>query len=268
MAGYPDRPEWQQEQVARVESVDAALSGAAAVIAPMTGVDEGGFIRAVPDGRARLRLSESCLRQLPAGTPFLIGTARPPLRDWVTRAGLRLIELAELDEIAILNSIPTAEGAIYLAMGELPITLWQARAVVVGFGRTGVTLARKLRALDAITTVVARNRAERARAREMGLIARPFEELAEVAADCHVLFNTVPAFVITSDVLGRMTPGTLVIDIASAPGGTDFTAAQKLGIPAILALGLPGKVAPKTAGRILAETVPGLLAELLSTAGR
>lgn len=266
LAGYPERPDWQTAE--RCETVEAALTDVQAVIAPMTGVDEAGFIRAVPDGKSRLRLSEIELRQLPPGTPFLVGTARPTLREWCVRAGLRLVELAEVDEIAILNSIPTAEGAVYLAMGELPITLHGSRAAVVGFGRTAQTLARLLHAMGAHTTVVARDRAQRARAHEMGLTACPLEELRDVVTNCQVVMNTVPALVITEEVLRAMQPGTLVIDIASAPGGTDFAAAERLGIPAILALGLPGKVAPKTAGQILARTVPDLLREMLPVVGR
>ncbi len=38
---------------------------------------------------------------------------------------------------------------------------------------------------------------------------------------------------------------TLVIDLASKPGGTDFRYAEKRGVKALLAPGLPGIVAPK-----------------------
>jgi dipicolinate synthase subunit A len=38
-----------------------------------------------------------------------------------------------------------------------------------------------------------------------------------------------------------------VLDLASTPGGTDFDAAEELGIDAVLAPGLGGR-APKTAG--------------------
>jgi dipicolinate synthase subunit A len=51
---------------------------------------------------------------------------------------------------------------------------------------------------------------------------------------------------------------TLIIDLASKPGGTDFRYAEKRGIKALLAPSLPGIVAPKTAGQILANAL-GLL---------
>ena len=52
---------------------------------------------------------------------------------------------------------------------------------------------------------------------------------------------------------------TLIIDLASKPGGTDFRYAEKRGIKALLAPGLPGIVAPKTAGQILANVLAQLL---------
>lgn len=63
--------------------------------------------------------------------------------------------------------------------------------------------------------------------------------------------------------LRQLSRDTVIIDIASGPGGTDFTAAQQLGLKAIHALSLPGRVAPKTAAAILVKTVPRLLENLL-----
>ena len=74
-----------------------------------------------------------------------------------------------------------------------------------------------------------------------------------------MVFNTIPAPVLTGEVLRRMSPDTLIIDLAAAPGGTEFAAANEYGIKALLAPGLPGKVAPVTAGRVLAEVVPRLI---------
>ena len=56
---------------------------------------------------------------------------------------------------------------------------------------------------------------------------------------------------------------TLIVDLASKPGGTDFRYAEKRGIKALLAPGLPGIVAPKTAGQIVANVLSQLLLELL-----
>lgn len=45
------------------------------------------------------------------------------------------------------------------------------------------------------------------------------------------------------------------MDIASAPGGVDFMAADELGIKAKQCLGIPGKYAACSAAAILTETM-------------
>ena len=76
-----------------------------------------------------------------------------------------------------------------------------------------------------------------------------------------VIFNTVPDMVLTKERLMLADRNVLIIDLASEPCGTDFNAAEELGITAKKALGLPGKFAPKTAGEILKETVLNILSE-------
>ncbi len=74
-----------------------------------------------------------------------------------------------MDDVAILNAIPSAEGAIQIAMEQLPITIHGSKSFVLGFGRLGKTLARMLAGIGAITTVAARKSADLARIYETGL---------------------------------------------------------------------------------------------------
>jgi dipicolinate synthase subunit A len=94
----------------------------------------------------------------------------------------------------------------------------------------------------------------------MNLTPIPFDQLSKSLGEADVIFNTVPAMILTGEMLENVSTEAVIIDLASAPGGTDFQAANRLGIKAVLAPGLPGRVAPKTAGRILARTILGLLA--------
>ena len=61
--------------------------------------------------------------------------------------------------------------------------------------------------------------------------------------------------------LQRLPAGALIIDLASLPGGTDFAAAEELGLHAEHALALPGRCAPQTAGALIAQTVLAILEE-------
>lgn len=259
VAGYPDLPEISGST--RAQSVYEAVKGADAVVCPMSNTDEEGVIKACLDRSVRLVLDEKAFSLMGAGTPLFIGVAKPKIEMLAVKYGVRLVQVAEVDEVAVLNSIPTAEGAIAKAMAELEVTLHGSRAVVVGFGRCAVTLARMLAGIGAKVRVVARDRAQLARAFEMGLDTGRLLEIARFVEDAAVVFNTVPAMILSRDVLSRMPKSAVVIDIASAPGGTDFQAAGELGIKAFLELGIPGKVAPKTAGEVLANVVPPMILE-------
>jgi len=77
--------------------------------------------------------------------------------------GIQLIETANLDELAILNSIPSAEGAIQMAMDATKITIHGSASFVLGLGRFGTTLARMLHGIGAQVTGVARKPSDLAR---------------------------------------------------------------------------------------------------------
>lgn len=252
-----------REGIDTCRDIPDGLMGVQAVVLPVPGVNHRGELYAAFSDRP-LVLSVEMLSALPPGTPVLVGVARDILVEMVRECGLRLVEVMKLDEVAILNSIPSAEGAIQLAMENSDITVHGSRSFVLGFGRTGMTLARKLGALGSRATVVARNAAQRARALEMGLEAVDFSGFPAEVPGADLVFNTVPHLVLDRQVLGRVSPGALIIDLASPPGGTDFQAAEGLGIKVILAPGLPGKVAPRTAGRVLAQVVPKIIMEELA----
>ena len=55
--------------------------------------------------------------------------------------------------------------------------------------------------------------------------------------------------------------GSLLIDLASKPGGVDIEEAGNAGVKTIWALSLPGKVAPISSGEIIARTILNILEE-------
>ena len=98
-------------------------------------------------------------------------------------------------------------------------------------------------------------------AEELGLRAVPLTDLAAAAAAFDTVVNTIPAPVLTAAVLAALPKGCLIVDLASKPGGTDFAAAEALGLHAEHALALPGRCAPQTAGALIAQTVLAILEE-------
>lgn len=231
-----------------------ALADVDALVLPLAGLDEEGYADSAYSA-GRIRLQDEHFSALPSYCQVFSGIAGPYLEQICRRHGLRLVKLMDLDEVAILNSIPTAEGAIQMAMENTDITIHGSRSMVLGFGRCGMTLARTLAAMGAKVKAGARKPADLARIREMGLTAFPMKDLGDQVGDAEIIFNTIPAPVLTADILTRVPRNCLIIDIASKPGGTDFRYAQRRGIRALLAPSLPGIVAPKTAGQILAGTL-------------
>jgi dipicolinate synthase subunit A len=224
------------------------------LILPLPGLDEDGYIYA-PFTKGRLHIShyENLLKP-----GLLLIAGRMPVH-WQEKLESKLINVvltAELDELAVLNAIPTAEGAVELAMRESETTVSGSQALVTGFGRCGLPLATLLAAMGATVTVAARRRDVLALAESMRFQTVRFESLPGIAKKFDLLFNTVPAMVLTEQVISEVKQHAIIIDIASSPGGTDFYAAERRGVKSFLALGLPGKVAPMTAGKILAKVYP------------
>lgn len=246
-----------------VNTVEEACKDAEVVILPLPGTTIDGKIRAVY-AEDNLILTEKAISSISKNALVIIGSARPFLKEWSEKYGFHLMEIVEMDEIAILNSIPTAEGAIQIAMEETTGTIHGSRTCIIGFGRVAITLARTLKALGSEVTVVARNEGQLARAYEMGCQRAGFHELHEIMNSTNVVFNTVPYMVLDKDIIRYANPDVLIIDLAAQPGGTDFEAANNFGLKAILAPGLPGKVAPAFAGKILADVIPRLIINELS----
>jgi dipicolinate synthase subunit A len=231
---------------------------------PMFGTDERGVVKAKYTDQP-IVLNKEVLEAIPARVALIIGFARPALKSVAEKLGIRLVETISLNELSILNSIPSAEGAIQMAMEATAITIHGSQSFVLGLGRTGWTLARMLQGIGAHVTGVARKPSDLARAVEMGLHAVHFSDLEDEIERAEIIFNTVPQLIIDREMLEKVARDAVIVDLASIPGGTDFEYAQMLGIKALLAPGLPGIVAPKTAGRILAQIYPQLILRHLTT---
>ncbi|MFC0215691.1 dipicolinate synthase subunit DpsA [Paenibacillus chartarius] len=235
-----------------------SLAEANVVILPAVGTDDQGKVDSI-FASEELMLTEAHIASLKRDTKVFTGMAKPYLKRLCEKHRIRLIELFERDDVAIYNSIPTAEGAIMIAIQNTDITIHGSNSMVLGFGRTGITMARTLQGLGARVKVGVRRAEHFARAYEMGF--QPFytEELYHQVGNIDLLFNTIPTMIVTAQVITNIPHRAVIIDLASKPGGTDFRFAEKRGIKAILAPGLPGIVSPKTAGRIMANTLIQLL---------
>lgn len=226
---------------------EAAVWDADCVVLPMPAFS-GGFVSGCKLPSAQLL---ACLRpgMMIFGGRFDHMTE--PLRD----ASVQMIDYSSVEQLAALNAVPTAEGAIQLAMEHLPVTVSGSSCLVIGFGRIGKLLALKLHALNASVTVSARREKDLWLARMLGLEADQTGQYQMPLSRYDVIFNTVPAPVLDSGQLAQTREDCLLIELASLPGGIDPEQCKSLGRNLLTARGLPGKVAPATSGLLIRDTI-------------
>lgn len=189
------------------------------------------------------------------------GRVDPETRTLAAEFGLTIHDYFAREELAVANAVPTAEGAIQLAMEHLPITIHGARVLVLGFGRVGRLTAQRFQALGAKVSVAARKYEQLAWAQAMGFVPEHLSHLTGWLCGYDLIVNTVPVPLLGERELEDVKPGCLIIDLASKPGGVDREAAERLGRAVLWALALPGKVAPATAGAAIKDTICHMLQE-------
>ncbi len=246
------------EQVHLVESPADGLPMCDILVLPMPVSDDGVLINA-PFSQSSLSLKGLISRLKP--NAIVLGGKFGKSQALFEEAGIETVDYLACEELSIRNAVPTAEGAVQMMLEEMPCTIYGSKVLILGFGRIGSRLALILHAMGAEVTVAARDVVKRAQAEMLGCHSIPFTELEACADKFDVICNTVPAKVVTETVLEKIRKETLILDLASKPGGIDWDAAQKLGRCVVWALSLPGKTAPVTAGEIIAKTILHILEE-------
>ncbi|PGL67982.1 dipicolinic acid synthetase subunit A [Bacillus sp. AFS055030] len=229
-----------------------------AILLPVPGTNNEGVVDTIFSNE-KVVLTKEILDSTPSHCTIYSGISNSYLDSIVTASNRKLVKLFERDDVAIYNSIPTVEGTIMMVIQHTEYTIHNSKVAVLGLGRTGMSVARTFHNLGAKVRVGARKSEHIARIVEMGLEAFEFKNIEEALKDVDVVINTVPVQIVTASVISKLQPHSLIIDLASKPGGTDFRYAEKRGIKALLAPGLPGIVAPKTAGQIIGNVLAQLL---------
>jgi len=205
--------------------------------------------------------TDQLLKHLSAKQVFFAGMIPHALRHALRRANISFFDLLERDDFATLNAISTAEGAIAEAIAASADTLHLCPTLVLGYGRCAKPLIKKLQGLGCQITVVARRWESACAAIADGCEVLDFSVLSFHLPRFGYIFNTVPAVVLDEPLLQNISPEATVIDIASAPGGLDYSAADRLGLNAKLCGSLPGKYAPCSTGESIAQVTRIILEE-------
>ena len=198
----------------RLQELPAQLD---ALLLPMPVTQEGIFLHA-PFSSSTIALPALLPLVKPGGTVFGGRMTEEECR-MIEAAGLHPADYAKAETFAVRNAVPTAEGAVQIAMQELPVVLQDLPCLILGAGRVSTALQPRLRALGAAVTGAARRCDDRARAEGNGCRSVPFTGLDAVLQDFPLIVNTVPVKLLGREQLRRMRQDVLVLDLSSKPGG-------------------------------------------------
>ena len=193
---------------------------------------------------------------------LIAGTIAPDVYELANDEYIEIVDIMKREELAVLNTIATAEGAIEIAIANTNKILHGSNVLVLGFGRIGKVLARKLAGLSTKVTCAARKEEDLAWIKAYGHKGININQIDKNLSEFDVIINTVPQMILTAEKLGYVKQECLFIDLASNPGGIDKKVAKEKGLQLIWALALPGKVAPTTTAEFIKDTIYNILKEI------
>lgn len=193
---------------------------------------------------------------------LIAGSITPEVYELANDEYIEIIDIMKREELAVLNTISTAEGAIEIMISNTNKIIHGSKVLILGFGRIGKVLARKLAGLSAKVTCAARKDEDLAWIRAYGHIGTNINTIGENLSEFDVIINTVPHLILTEDRIKYVKEDCLLVDLVSNPGGIDKKAAKNKNLQLVWALALPGKVAPVTTAEFIKDTVYNILKEI------
>ena len=181
---------------------------------------------------------------LPPGAFLVTAKASDALKEAALKYGFRLIEYGNIPSFVEENGAITAEGALQIAMRHRLRTLRESDVLVIGYGGIGKPLSAMLKSLGADVSVAVRREEQLWILKGEGYRPVLSKDLLQFAGEYDVIFNTAPQLLLTRPVLEQMSPGVLIVDLASRPGGVDWKTAREMELKAVHALALPGQLTP------------------------
>lgn len=163
-----------------------------------------------------------------------------------------VIDLMKINSLAVKNAIPTAEGVVNIIITNTDFTIDKSKILVIGFGRVGERVSKVLKNMGANIFCIDVNKDKLANIASSSY--NVIEKISEKQS-YDVIVNTVPSMVLGEDKLKLISKETLIIDVASNPGGVDYNYAKENGYNVIHELGIPGKIAPKTAADNIKQAI-------------
>lgn len=249
------------------DNVQSALGDALVLLLPLPSSTDGIRLNSPLDPSfSDFRLTN--ILTLADTSLIIIGGKLPPaFVSLAKEKGFRVFDYFSSEVFQIKNAYTTAEAALSIAMNSLTKNIRGAKIAVTGYGRIAKHLVGLLLCMGADVTVAARRESDIAWAQSAGCRTLRLSSdgensrIYELQNGYDIIYNTVPFWLFDKKFLVGADRKTLIIDLASAPGGVDVCAAKELGSNISWALSLPGKYAPESAGELIAECVDDIIAQ-------
>ena len=245
-------------------SFDKAIMGCDAVILPLPVSRDGETLNiSSVEKKESPKLCEVVKNIAKCENAIVAGGLIPEsMRRCALDHSIEMVDYYGSEELQRKNALPSAEGAIMIAMENTETVLEGTHILVTGYGRIGKIIAEKIKMLGAEVSVAARRDevlCEIAMSGYRAVRTTNIDEMSRAVRENEIIFNTVPEIIFAGKTLDCAKDKPLYIEIASSPGGIDLPRARELGYKIISAPSLPGKYAPQSAGKYIFETIRDIL---------
>lgn len=249
----------KQKNIIQCDTIRKAIDNVEIVIGPIPFSSNGNTIN-MPFSDKEITIREM-MHNINAKV-LIAGAILPEVYEMANDEYIEIIDIMKREELAVLNTIATAEGTIQIAIENTNRILHGSEVLILGFGRIGKVLARKLAGLSVKVTCAARKDEDLAWIEAYGHKSLNINNLSENLRPFDIIINTVPHIVLTEEKLEYVRKDALLIDLASNPGGIDKKAIKDRNLKFVWALSLPGKVAPTTSAEFIKNTIYNILREI------
>lgn len=233
-------------------SLEECLDTAQVVAAPMPFLKESAVFVKNPEKRI---MPQKLLLHIRPGSILFAGGIPKEYEKQAKEKGIICVDYLKDAYTAAKNTIATAEGSLAEAIIHSPGNLTGSRCLVIGYGRCGSTLTTYLKQLSCAVFVVEKEETQRGKAQIFADRVLEGTELPKYLGNVQYIFNTAPALVLCRAFLEYIQKDTLILDLASSPGGVDYEAAKQRQLQVLQLPGLPGRYAPRASAEILAEAI-------------
>ena len=245
--------------IKQCESIKKAIQEVEIVIGPIPFSSNGKTIN-MPFSDKEITIRE--MMHVINAKVLIAGGITPEVYEMANDEYIEIIDIMKREELAVLNTIATAEGTIQIAIENTNRIIHGSEVLILGFGRIGKVLARKLAGLSAKVTCAARKDEDLAWIQAYGHKATNINSIGENLRQYDIIINTVPHIILNEERLKYVKNDCLLIDLASNPGGIDKKAVKDNQLKFVWALSLPGKVAPTTSAEFIKDTIYNIIKEI------